>query len=282
MALFGRKSKDSANKPATIREALAHDAEDPADQVDITEADAGRPDDDADVVSSPDPQQLAAGEEGAQRAASILSERTPRDVSDLTSTKGYINFGSLLVPGVKNQQVRLDIDQKSKKIVSLTIRIGEASLQVQAFSAPKSGGTWDHVRSQIEESVVKQKGRAKHVDGPFGKELHARVPTTLKDGRQGWRAARFIGFEGRRWFLRGVIGGKGAIDRKAAAGVETLFSHLVVNRGDEPLPPRELLPLNPPEGAKRVRVPRRGQAGQRGNATPTNGVHPGSPGNAQN
>ncbi|WP_258935396.1 DUF3710 domain-containing protein [Nesterenkonia pannonica] len=281
MALFGRKSKDSANKPATIREALAHDAEDPADQVDITEADAGRPDDDADVVSSPDPQQLAAGEEGAQRAASILSERTPRDVSDLTSTKGYINFGSLLVPGVKNQQVRLDIDQKSKKIVSLTIRIGEASLQVQAFSAPKSGGTWDHVRSQIEESVVKQKGRAKHVDGPFGKELHARVPTTLKDGRQGWRAARFIGFEGRRWFLRGVIGGKGRLTGRPQPGSRRCSPTWSSTAATSPFP-RELLPLNPPEGAKRVRVPRRGQAGQRGNATPTNGVHPGSPGNAQN
>lgn len=281
MALFGKKNKDEAKRPATIKEALAQDEENPADQVDITQGEAGSVEDDADVVTSSDPSQQQ-GEATSERAKAILSERTPRDLKDLTSTKGYINFGSLLVPGVKNQQVRLDIDQKSKKVVSLTIKIGEASLQVQAFSAPKSGGTWDDVRSQIEESVVKQKGRAKHIDGPFGKELHARVPTTLKDGRQGWRAARFIGFEGPRWFLRGVIGGKGAIDRKAAAGVETLFSHLVVNRGDEPLPPRELLPLKPPEGAKRVRVPRRTQGGQPLSRGTSNGVHRGGAGNAQN
>ncbi|GAB3844523.1 DUF3710 domain-containing protein [Nesterenkonia populi] len=282
MALFGKRSKDEANRPATIKEALSQDEENPADQVDITQAEAGSDHDDTDLVASSDPAQQPAEEAGAERAQAVLSERTPRDISDLASTKGYINFGSLLVPGVKNQQVRLDIDQKSKKVVSLTIRIGDASLQVQAFSAPKSGGTWDDVRSQIEESVVKQKGRAKHIDGPFGKELHARVPTTLKDGRQGWRAARFIGFEGRRWFLRGVIGGKGAIDRKAAAGAETLFSHLVVSRGDEPLPPRELLPLKPPEGAKRVSVPRRSQGGQQGRTASSNGVHRGTAGNTQN
>ena len=108
------------------------------------------------------------------------------------------------------------------------------------------------MREQIQESVTKQKGRVRILDGRFGKELHARVPTVLKDGRQGWRAARFIGSEGSRWFLRGVIGGRGAIDRKASAGVEELFSRIVVVRGEDPLPPRELLKLKPPAGAKRV------------------------------
>src|SRR5699024_555931 len=130
----------------------------------------------------------------------------------------------------------------------------------------------------------KQKGRVKQVEGPFGRELHARVPTVLKDGRKGWRAARFIGYEGQRWFLRGVIGGRGAIDREAAQGVENLFSQLVVVRGQEPLPPRELLKLSPPAGAKRVAAPRRSaQAGAAGSAgrpqqatgsNRTNGVPP--------
>ena len=141
-------------------------------------------------------------------------------------------------------------------MVALTISVGQASVQIQPFSAPKSGGTWDEVREQIEESVVKQKGKVKETDGRFGKELVARVPTTLKDGRSGWRVARFIGFEGNRWFLRGVVGGRGAIDRSAAKAAEDLFSRIVVVRGDDPMPPRELLQLRPPEGAKRVVVPR--------------------------
>lgn len=180
----------------------------------------------------------------------------PRDSRELESKKGYLDFGALLIPAAKNQQVRLDIDQKTKRVVALTIMIDQASIQVQPFSAPKSGGTWNEVLDQIEESVAKQNGKVKRVDGRFGEELAARVPTVLKDGRKGWRVARFIGFEGPRWFLRGVVGGRGAIDATAARAVEDLFAKIVVVRGDDPLPPRELLRLQPPEGAKRVVVPR--------------------------
>lgn len=180
----------------------------------------------------------------------------PFDVEEVESTKGYLDFGALLIPARKDQKVRLDIDQKTRRVVALTIAAGQASIQVQPFSAPKSGGTWDEVREQIQDSVIQQKGKVKPVEGRFGKEIAARVPTTLKDGRSGWRVARFIGFEGPRWFLRGVVGGRGAIDPKAAREVEELFSRIVVVRGEDPMPPRELLPLHPPEGAKRVPVPR--------------------------
>ncbi|HIW98909.1 MAG TPA: DUF3710 domain-containing protein [Candidatus Nesterenkonia stercoripullorum] len=197
---------------------------------------------------------------------------TPRDVAELSSTKGFLDFGGLLIPASPQQKVRLDIDQKTKRVVALTITLGQASIQLQPFSAPKSGGTWEEVRQQIADSVKTQKGRIKEVDGRFGRELAARVPTTLKDGRQGWRVARFIGFEGPRWFLRGVVGGRGAIDSAAAREVEDFFASVVVVRGEDPLPPRELLPLRPPEGAKRVSVPR--NPAQRRDAG--NGPNPGA------
>lgn len=263
--LFGKKKdKDQPRKPATIEEALSQETAEP---VEITEAEVGE---------SMVPQDEEATEEPATAEPEISADQAdqdtddqgttpvPRDVSELESRKGYLDFGALLLPALKGQKVRLDIDQKTKRVVSLTIAVGQASIQVQAFSAPKSGGIWEDVRSQIEESVLKQKGRVRHLEGRFGTELHARVPTVLKDGRQGWRAARFIGFEGQRWFLRGVIGGRGAIDRKASAGVEALFAHIAVNRGDEPRPPRELLPLRPPKGAKRVVAPKNQQSSANG------------------
>ncbi|MGO1522234.1 MAG: DUF3710 domain-containing protein [Nesterenkonia sp.] len=253
--LFGKKKKDQTKRPSTIREAMAEEPEDP---VEFTEAEAGQNDDA--VVANDD----VSAEEKITSEATEAAEpgALPQDFSEISSKKGYVDFGALLVPAAKDQKVRLDIDQKSKRVVSLTIAIGSSSIQLQAFSAPKSGGIWQDVRQQIEDSVVKQKGRVKQVEGPFGRELHARVPTVLKDGRKGWRAARFIGFEGRRWFLRGVIGGRGAIDREAAQGVEELFSKLVVVRGDDPLPPRELLKLSPPAGAKRVVTQRQNAQGQ--------------------
>lgn len=278
--LFGKKKKDQPKQPTTIREALDGGSD---SQVEITESEVGSSDEQAlgDQQELSDQQAVKAADESAERSAEEAAQETtevPRDVNELSSRKGYLDFGAILIPAGKDQKVRLDIDQKTKRVVSLTIAVDQASIQLQAFSAPKSGGIWEEVRGQIEESVVKQKGRVKRVDGRFGKEVHARVPTVLKDGRKGWRAARFIGFEGKRWFLRGVIGGRGAIDREASQGVEELFSKIVVVRGDEPLPPRELLKLQAPEGAKRVTVPGKGQEVQsqksEGASTPSrrNGV----------
>lgn len=267
--LFGRKKqKDQLKKPETIQQALAEGEDAPTQPTQGEENLAPVGDstgaEESEVKPNEDSKSSQAGLQSESQAPSaVATYRNPQDANELESTRGYLNFGSILVPAKKDQKVRLDIDQKSKRVVSLTITEGDATIQVQAFSAPKSGGIWEEVRGQIEESVVKQKGRVRHLDGPFGKELHARVPTVLKDGRQGWRAARFIGFEGNRWFLRGVIGGRGAIDRKAAEQVELLFSRLAVSRGDQPLPPRELLPLQPPAGAKRMVVPRGNPAATR-------------------
>ncbi len=255
--LFGKKkTKDQAKKPATIREALQEEApgEEPSQG---TAADGAVREEAAPREKSAAQAEKDGGTRSEGKPAPAPAEGSgPYDLADIESRRGYIDFGSLLIPGGKDQKVRLDIDQKTKRVVALTISAGQASVQVQPFSAPKSGGTWDEVRQQIEESVVRQKGKVKEADGRFGKELVARVPTTLKDGRSGWRVARFIGFEGNRWFLRGVVGGRGAIDRSAAKEVEDLFSKIVVVRGEDPMPPRELLQLRPPEGAKRVAVPR--------------------------
>jgi hypothetical protein len=82
--------------------------------------------------------------------------------------------------------------------------------------------------------------------------------------------ARFIGVDGPRWFLRGVFGGEAALNREAAAGLEELFRKIVVIRGDNPMPPRDLLqlrlpkdaagpaPQGAPEGAPEFEQPERG------------------------
>jgi len=268
--LFGKKKTAPKTESATARTGAGTNETNPAGNADLAQS----PDEatatnsratDSKATDSNATDSASTGsattdsatiDSAALDAAELPALSGPRDFRELESKKGYLDFGALLIPAAKNQQVRLDIDQKTKRVVALTIMVEEATIQVQPFSAPKSGGTWNEVLQQIEESVIKQNGKVKQVDGRFGKELAARVPTTLKDGRKGWRVARFIGFEGPRWFLRGVVGGRGAIDASAARAVEELFSKIVVVRGDDPLPPRELLRLQPPEGAKRVVVPR--------------------------
>jgi len=67
------------------------------------------------------------------------------------------------------------------------------------------------------------------------------------------RATRFIGVDGPRWFLRGMISGPAAESAEAAAPLEEIFRGIVVVRGTEPMPVREQLPLVlPPQAAAQI------------------------------
>ena len=74
--------------------------------------------------------------------------------------------------------------------------------------------------------------------GEFGEELLTRMPQKGPDGRTVFMPARFIGFDGPRWFLRAVVSGRAAIDEGAAADVHDVIRTTVIDRGDEARPPR--------------------------------------------
>jgi hypothetical protein len=73
------------------------------------------------------------------------------------------------------------------------------------------------------------------------------MPQKGPDGRTVFMPARFIGFDGPRWFLRAVVSGRAAIDDVAAADVHDVIRTAVIDRGDEARPPRELLALRLPD-----------------------------------
>jgi hypothetical protein len=67
------------------------------------------------------------------------------------------------------------------------------------------------------------------------------------------RPARFLGVDGPRWFLRGMMSGPAAADPAAAATLEEAFRGIVVVRGSQPMPVREPLTLTlPPEAAAQL------------------------------
>ena len=130
---------------------------------------------------------------------------------------------------------------------------GETALQLQAFAAPKTSGLWDEVRLEIIEEIANAGGESSEVQGPFGTELHARVnPGGGGHRHQQLEPVRFMGVDGARWFLRGVISGPAARHSELARPFEELFADIVVVRGDHPLPPRELLEIRLPEEAQRA------------------------------
>jgi Protein of unknown function (DUF3710) len=158
-----------------------------------------------------------------------------------------VDFGSLLVPVAEGFEIQLNIADDQGPLIAV-VR-GDSSLQLQAFAAPKSGGLWDDVRQEIAAAVTQAGGSSQEADGPFGTELHARVPGDPALGQGGLQQVRFLGVDGPRWFLRGVITGPAARHAAAAGPFEEVFAGVVVVRGDHPVPPRDLLEIRLPEEA---------------------------------
>lgn len=170
----------------------------------------------------------------------------PFDDAEANAVRPYIDLGGIKVLPREGLNLRLEIEEQTQRIVAVGLDYADSTLQVQSFAAPRSTGLWDETREQIREQVREQGGRVEEREGPLGVELLAEVPVVDADGTTGRRLARFIGVDGPRWFLRGVVGGAATADADAAAQVEDLFRSLVVVRGAAPMPPRDLIPLSMP------------------------------------
>lgn len=173
----------------------------------------------------------------------------PLDVSEVQGVRPYVDFGSLRIPSRENLAMRLEVEESSQRIVAVSMDFAGSSLQLQAFAAPKTEGVWHEVRSQMVESLSAQGGETQERVGSLGPELIAKIPLNDESGKQaGHKLARFVGVDGPKWFLRGVIGGAALNDARAAADIDDLFRSVIVVRGDTPLPPKDLLPLTIPGG----------------------------------
>lgn len=173
----------------------------------------------------------------------------PLDLSEIQGVRPYVDFGSMRIPSRDNVQMRLEVEEATQRIVAISMDHQGSSLQLQAFAAPKNEGIWHEIRSQMKQSIVNQGGETEERVGSFGPELIAKIPLVDESGnRTGHRLARFIGVDGPKWFLRGVVGGAALNDARAAADIDDLFRSVVVVREDVPLPPKDLLSLTIPGG----------------------------------
>ncbi|WUH90452.1 DUF3710 domain-containing protein [Streptomyces sp. NBC_00433] len=175
----------------------------------------------------------------------------PWDVSEVREPgDGRVDLGGLFVPGVEGMELRVEVAGES--IVAATVVLRDSAVQLQAFAAPKSEGIWGEVREEIASGITQQGGVVDEVEGPLGWELRAQVPVQLPDGTNGVQLVRFVGCDGPRWFLRGVISGQGAVQPAAAGVLESVFRDTVVLRGDSPMAPRDPIVLKLPNDAQMV------------------------------
>ena len=205
---------------------------------------------DPDVEAAQD--DLDDDETEVEEATSPPVDRTdgPFDVTEVEGRDGRVDLGALWMRGVPGMELRLEIDQATQLVNAATAVLEDSALQLQAFAAPRSGQLWDEIRAEIAAAVETQGGTAEEHVGSLGVELRTRMPSAGPDGRTVFAPATFLGVDGPRWFLRGVLSGRAAIDESAATTLVEVFKAAVVVRGTEPMAPRELLPLALPREAE--------------------------------
>ncbi len=193
------------------------------------------------------PDAAAPDEESVEdESAAPARDGGPYDSQESVPEGPRIDLGALQLPAVDGMELRMEVDQKSGVVTAVNVALDGSALQIQAFAAPRTEGIWDEIRGEIAQSITGQGGSVDDLPGPFGRELLARMPVRTPEGRTGHRPARFVGADGPRWFLRGVLTGKAAVDPQAAERLESVFGRTVVVRGTEARPPRDLLPLRLP------------------------------------
>ena len=174
-----------------------------------------------------------------------------------------VDLGSLLVPVTPEYEIQIVFAEQQGAWVN--VRHGDSQLQLQAFAAPKREGIWPDVRMEIIAEIAGAGGQSQEREGPFGSELLAQVPAQPGTPAAGLVPVRFIGVDGPRWFLRGLMNGPATVEPEAAAPLEALIREVVVVRGDHPMPPKDLLELRlPAEAAQALAEQQAAAAAQQG------------------
>jgi hypothetical protein len=173
------------------------------------------------------------------------AENGPFDVSEVGVLLPYLDFGSIRIAPKQDLQIRADIEESTKRMIALTIEKNGHRLQLQAFASSKAAGMWGDTMAAIESGIASQGGNCERIEGLLGPELKAQV--ALDDnGKKVFRESRFIGVDGPRWFLRGVLSGPELYLKANYEALIEIFRATAVSRGNIAMPPGELLPLNLP------------------------------------
>ncbi|HMM95140.1 DUF3710 domain-containing protein [Phycicoccus sp.] len=210
-------------------------------------AEPAAPDELDDVTPSEVDEEAAADDAEVGTEDEVDRSGGPHDVADVEGRDGRLDLGAIWVRGLPGMELRLEVEQESQQVNAATAVLGESALQLQAFAAPRSEGLWGEIRREIAMSVERQGGTVEELRTDLGTQLRTRLPSAGPDGRTVFAPATFVGVDGPRWFLRGVLSGRAAIDDDAAEPLLEVFREVVVVRGGDPMAPRELLPLRLPQ-----------------------------------
>ena len=173
----------------------------------------------------------------------------PFEFGSDVDTNSMLDLGSLFLPNIPGLEVHLDLDPRSGVGKSVSLHLNMTIAEVQVFAAAVNDDPWAAMRDAIVSGLREQKVDCTVEMGRFGTEIHAVMPTVDLDGNAHVQPVRFVGVRGTRWFVRAVISGDGALPKthlNSDPEIDEVISKLVINRGEEPLPPGERLVLRSP------------------------------------
>jgi len=173
----------------------------------------------------------------------------PMEFSAELDTSAMLDLGAVFLPNIPGLEVHLDLDPRSGKGKSVSLHLNMTIAEVQIFAASVNEDLWATMRDSIASGLRDQKVDCTVEMGRFGTEIHAVMPTVDLDGNAHVQPVRFVGVRGSRWLVRAVISGDGALlggQPNAGPDIDEVISQLVINRGDEPIPPGERLALRSP------------------------------------
>ena len=175
----------------------------------------------------------------------------PLEFSSDLDTSSMLDLGAVFLPNIPGLEVHLDLDPRSGKGKSVSLHLNMTIAEVQIFAAAVNDDLWATMRDAISSGLRDQKVDCTVEMGRFGTEIHAVMPTVDLDGNAHVQPVRFVGVRGSRWLVRAVISGDGALlsghpNPDAGPDIDEVISQLVINRGDEPIPPGERLALRSP------------------------------------
>jgi hypothetical protein len=163
----------------------------------------------------------------------------PFDIDDFDdpadAVLARLDLGSVLIPMPEGGQLQVELTESGVPS-AVWVVTPNGRFTIAAYAAPKTGGLWREVASELADSLRKDSAKVSIKDGPWGREVVGTAAGVV----------RFIGVDGYRWMIRCVVNGPqetiDALNDEARAAL----ADTVVRRGDTPLPVRTPLPVQLP------------------------------------
>jgi hypothetical protein len=165
----------------------------------------------------------------------------PFEIEDFDSVAvaklGRHDLGGVLIP--ENEAAELAVEVSPEGVATTVWMVTPSGrYNITAYAAPKAGGLWREVVTELAESLRNDEARVSIEDGIWGREVVGLVTKGPEPV-----AMRFVGVDGYRWMVRGAAISTPENADAIATEMRNAMADTVVRRGDTPQPVRAQLPL---------------------------------------